>query len=204
MFDLPVSPPDSPYDFQVLLETCRGRLDQSDYDTLSILYGLSSLDLFRDEDFCREVEEYLTSSPDPVLARYKFAYYLASIFWEYFSQWQYRQVEHLDGKRWEKITEGEPGYVGELSDEFRKMIMDWLLAGIEAFREDDELMQLVRWLKYRLEMSDTSLTRAEIQVLEQALGEEIDFHKDRRAQALVQQTIRALEEQRKRNAEEQG
>ena len=107
-----------------------------------------------------------------------------------------------DGKKWEKIQPGEPGYVGEFPDSLRQMIMTWLLAGIEAFREDDELMQLIRWLKYRLDMWDTSLTQAEIQILEQALGEEIDFHKDQRAQALIENLIKVWGERHQHDADD--
>ena len=189
MFDLPVSSPHTPYDFLALIETYRHDLKQLDFSDLSILYGLSCLEFFRDQAFCQQVDRYLDSHPDPLRARYEFAYHLASSFWEFFAMWQMRQVEGPDGKRWEIIKPGQTGYVGEFPDALRAQIMDWLLAGIAAFRDDDELMQLIRWLKYRKDMSDTSLSRAELAVLEQALGEEIDFHKDKRAQALIQNLI---------------
>ena len=204
MLEFPVSPPDSPYDFQALVENHRHRLDQSSYDELAILYGLSSLEPFRDEAFCREVEGYLASSQDPVRACYEFAYYLASVFWEYYSMWDHRQIDTPEGKRWEKVKEGEPGYVGDFPDELRTKIMKWLLAGVEAYREDDELMQLIRWLKYRLGMSDTSLTQAEIEILERALGEEIDFYKDKHAQKLLKRIIEVFEEGQKRGSKVAG
>ena len=65
----------------------------------------------------------------------------------------------------------------------------WLLAGIRAYRQDRHLMQLAHWLKYRLDMWDTSLSQEDIAALEAELGYAIDFSKDEKALDLARHVI---------------
>jgi hypothetical protein len=199
MKNLPISEPITPYDFMAVFETFRDRLDQLDTCDLGIFYGLYRLEPFRDEAICREIEDFVAENPEPVRARFLLAYELASSFWETFSMWQKRRIDGADGTYREKIQPDEPGYVGVFPESLREDIMAWLLASVAVYREDDELMRCIFWLKTRLEMWDTSLTRDEIQVLEKAMGETIDIRKDKHAQALIK---RVFEKQRQKTEQD--
>ena len=85
MLEFPIADPHSPYDILALIETYRDHLGKLEFADLAILYGLSRLETFQDEAFCRKVESYLADHPDPVRAQYEFAYALASSFWEFYA-----------------------------------------------------------------------------------------------------------------------
>ncbi|MBN1145961.1 MAG: hypothetical protein JXA78_01795 [Anaerolineales bacterium] len=156
--NLPISAPDTPYDYVAFKEIYRQRLDRLDMATLAELYGLSSLERFADPDFRLQVEARLEAAPDPTRQRFEFAYHLASAFSELYGSWRSRRLPsepHV--YRYERIPADDPEYVGELPAWLVQNTMDWLLAGIAAYRADRELMQNVHWLKYRCDIGDTYL-----------------------------------------------
>lgn len=167
MFDhFAVAPPNRPYDFIALRETYRGVLNSLDMESMAMYYGISALEIGRDEAFCEQVEDWLASWSDPVLARYEFAYNLAAYFGELYAIWNSNKPD-------------EPDYVGTLPDWVYDKTMAWLLAGIAKFRDDRDLIQNVHWLRYRSMVYDTYLREdTHIPILEEALGYEIRSEDD--------------------------
>jgi hypothetical protein len=127
------------------------------------------------------INAYLDSQPQPEQARYEFAYHLASSLWEQFWIWE---IEiQPDGKSL------------EFPAELKALTMQWLLAGIPYVRHDEEKLQLIHWLKYRIGMFDTSLNDEDIEILESAMGYEIDPNEDPHALALMKSIAEKFRQQ---------
>lgn len=179
--NLPVSESRTPHDFAAVREHYRTTIHECSLEGLAEFYGISTLEPCRDDDFCQLVEAILDAAEYPVRARFEFAYHLASSFWEDYHILLINQREF-------------PGLFDEvtLPPWLIDRTMEWLLAGIAAYRDDREVMQMVHWLRYRRMNWDTYLTDAQLDALEQALGYPINAKEDPYLKEILQDTWEKL------------
>lgn len=183
-----LSPPRTPYDYQAWREAVRGNLADQPLDLLADLYGLSALPSFQDQSFCDQVEAVLAAKPEPIYARFVFAYWVGASFWDALSMWNYQNPQGAD-------------FVGDLPDWLTEKVIAWLIEGIRAYHQDRELMQNIHWLKYRDMSGDTFLTSVDIQRLEEELGYQIRFQDDPIAQAMTKEIFEQVEKLKKEHTE---
>jgi hypothetical protein len=218
MNTFPVGKPKTIFDWAALRDEFRGKLELLEMETLSVLYGLSKTDGYRDDDFAREVEEYLLRSADPIRTRYDFAYHLGSWFWDTYSTWGYQVfTEKPQGDRPYRVfrreyngTEfysvdllpGEPGYVGDFVEGFHDKVMDWLLEGLSVYSDDQEVIDYAFYLISRMGLGDTFLEEQDQALMEAAANKEISFKTSAGGRRIVEVLLDTLEEERKKKDNE--
>lgn len=183
MFDFPISPPTSAFEWQAFKEIHCQEIDQLNLESLATLYGLCHVEPFRDDAFIATVDDLLSQQKEPTRWSYEFACELALSFWDRYARW--------------KIQDRNFELVGDLPDELKKRIMAWLVDGIQAYKQDLPMMRLVYWLKYRSTVMDTYLDDVDIETLETTLGAPIDFSKDEHARILIDQVMEKFKERGK-------
>jgi hypothetical protein len=214
-----VGPPKTIFDWAAWRDEFRGKLELLDLETLSILYGLSQTVGFQDDDFVREVKEYLSRSADPVRTRFDFAYHLASGFWEEYVGWGYLVYtekpandrpyrifkREYNGPEFYSVDllPDEPGYAGDFVEGFHDQVMDWLLEGLSIYPDEQEVIDYAFYLVSRIGMWDTFLKEPDQALMEAAARKEISFKTSAGGRRMVKQVIEAFEEERKKKADEQ-
>lgn len=217
MNTFPVGKPQTIFDWAVLRDEFRGQLELLDLESLSILYGLSKITGYQDNDFAREVEDYLSKSADRVRTCFNFAYHLASSFWDTYSTWgymdfaekpandcPYRVVKHeYQGPEYYRVDllPDEPGYAGDFVDGFHDKVMDWLLEGLSVYADDQEVIDYAFYLISRMGMWDTFLEEQDQALMEAAAHKEISFKTSAGGRRMVNQVIDAFEKERKKKDE---
>jgi len=218
MNTFPVGSPQSIFDWVALRDEFRGKLELLEMETLSVLYGLSKTVGYQDDDFAREVEEYLSKSADPIRARYDFAYHLGSWFWDKYSTWGYLVfTEKPQGGRPYHVFQreyngpefysvallpGEPGYAGDFVEGFHDKVMNWLLAGLSAYADDDEVIDYAFYLISRMGMLDTFLEEEDKLLMEAAANKEISFKTSPGGRRILGIVTDAVEKERKKKGDE--
>jgi len=219
MDTFPVGKPKTIFDWAVLRDEFRGKLDLVEMETLSVFYGLSKTSGYQDESFAREVEEYLSKSADPVRTRFDFAYHLASSFWDVYSTWgylvfaekplndrPYRAFHYeYNGPEYYRVDllPDEPGYAGDFVEGFHDKVMDWLLEGLSVYADEQEVIDYAFYLISRMGLGDTFLEEQDKALMEAAANKEISFKTSAGGRRIVGQVMEALEKERKKNDEEQ-
>ena len=219
MNTFPVGKPKTIFDWAVLRDEFRGKLELLEMETLCVLYGLSKTVGYQDDNFARAVAEYLSMSADPVRTRYDFAYHLASWFWDEYSTWgysvfaekplndrPYRAVHYeANGPEYYRVDllPDEPGYAGDFVEGFHDQVMDWLLEGLSAYADDQEVIDYAFYLVSRMGMWDTFLEERDQALLEAAAHKEISFKTSAGGRRMVSQVIEAFEKERKKKDEDQ-
>lgn len=199
--------PDTVFDWVAYRDIYRERLDTLDVEIVAMLYGLSTLVAFRDDDCLRRIEHLLDTAPNPVLARYVIGCELAEQFGgEY---WRWTRVytpEEIEQRRaiengaygpypiGRPITPEDPGYVGPIPLELRKTVTDWIVAGIPLVRDDEELFFSVRNIAARFDGGDTFLEAEDIERLRQASGDPLTMATNLRGQQIIRAMIEKLRE----------
>jgi hypothetical protein len=183
--NLPVSEPQTLYDWLAVKESNRDNLAALQTKDLAVLYGLAYTPLLADPSFCAEIETVLEQSPDPVRARYEFAYILASHYWDKLTIWA-REIATLMAGRDvnDPLANDEWSYDDLLPKPMIDKAKHWLTAGARAMRSDEEMMQLLVWVKSRACCMDTIFLEEDVEEIEAELGEEIDIHNNAQVQAL--------------------
>ena len=214
-----VGKPQTIFDWAALRNEFRGKLELLDLETLSVLYGLSQTFGFQDDDFVREVKEYLSKSADPVRTRFDFAYHLASWFWEEYSGWGYLVYtekpandrpyrvfkREYNGPEFYSVDllPDEPGYAGDFVEGFHDQVMDWLLEGLSVYPDEQEVIDYAFYLISRMGMGDTFLEGPDRALMEAAANKEISFKTSAGGRRIVGLVVEKLEEERKKKADEQ-
>lgn len=215
MNTFPVGRPQTIFDWAVLRDEFRGKLELLEMETLSVLYGLSKTSGYQDDDFAREVEAYLSKFTDPVRTRYDFAYHLASWFWDKYTTWGYMdftekpmddrpyRVVHYEhnGPEYYRVDllPDEPGYAGDFVEGFHDMVMDWLLEGLSTYVDDQEVIDYAFYLISRMGLWDTFLEEeTDKPLLEAAANKEISFKTSAGGRRILGIVVDALEEERKK------
>lgn len=215
----PVGKPQTVFDWAALRDEFRSKLEVVDLETLSILYGLSQTVGFQDDDFVRGAKEYLSKSADPIRTRFDFAYHLASSFWEAYSGWGYlvyteKPADDRPYRVFKREYNGpefysvellpdEPGYAGDFVAGFRDQVMYWLLEGLSVYPDEQEVIDYAFYLISRMGMGDTFLEESDKVLMEAAANKEISFKTSAGGRRIVGLVIDALEEERKKKADEQ-
>jgi len=219
MNTFPVGKPQTIFDWAALRDEFRGKLELLESETLSVLYGLSQTVGFQDDDFVRETKEYLSKSADPVRTCFDFAYHLASWFWDKYFMWGYLiyTEKPADGRPYRafkreyngpefysvNLLPDEPGYAGDFVEGFHDQVMDWLLEGLSVYPDEQEVIDYAFYLISRMGMGDTFLEEADKDLMEAAANKEISFKTSAGGRRIVGLVIDALEEERKKKADEQ-
>lgn len=204
--------PNTVFDWVAYRDIYRERLDTIDIEMLAMLYGFSTLTEFRDDDCLHRIEQLLNNAPDPVLARYVVGCNLAEHFGgEY---WRWTRVftpEEIEQRRaiengalgnyplGRAITPHDPGYVGPIPAELRKIATDWIVAGIPLVREDEELFFNVRNIAARFDGGDTFLEAEDIRRLRLASGDPLTMATNLRGQQIIRDMIEKLRELQEKN-----
>lgn len=175
MNNFSVGGPQTIFDWVALRGEFGGKLDLLELDTLSILYGLSKTIGYRDDDFARLVEEYLSKSSDPIRMRFDLAYQLCSRFWDYYESWsvEVSQPDH-------------PGYVGDMTDDFQDILLAWVLEGLISYSDKSEVMDSAFYIVSRIGNYDTFLEEKDIALLESAAKKEISIKTSEGGRKLIE------------------
>ncbi len=188
-----VGGPQTVFDWAALRDEFRGKLELLELETLSVLYGLSNTVGYQDDDFVREVKEYLSkSTDDPIRTRFDFAYSLGSHFWDTYEIWF---LEHTQPD--------EPGYVGGFSEGFHDTVLGWLLEGLSVYADDQEVMDCAFYLVSRTGMGDTFIEERDKPLMEAAANKEISFKTSAGGRKIAQLVLDAFEAERKKKPDEQ-
>jgi hypothetical protein len=209
---LPVSAPETVHDWAAFRDLHRLDLSGLDLQTLAVLYGFSSLVEFRDEDCLQRIEHLMDAADDPVRARYDLAWNLGESFDEHYYRWhtvftpeEKARLEELKNGAFGPVPFGrpiqpeEPGYVSEIPAELHDTVVQWLVAGIERFRDDEDLFQHVRSIAARALAGDTFLDDADIAHLRLASDDELTLRTDKRAQKMLEQMTKDFNDARSQN-----
>ncbi len=205
---LPVGAPITVHDWAAFRELHRHDLSSLDIETLAVLYGFSSLIEYRDEECLHSIERVMDEADDPVRARYDLAWNLGEFFDdEHFYRWrvvytpeEIARLEALHNGAYGEVPRGrpiqpdDPGYVSEIPVELHTKVVNWLKAGIERFREDEEIFQHVRTIAARALAGDTFLDDADIEQLRGASNDELTLRTDKRAQEMLGRIIKDFNE----------
>jgi hypothetical protein len=187
-----VGPPKTIFDWAALRDEFRGKLELLELETLSVLYGLSQTVGYQDDDFVREVKDYLSKSADPVRTRFDFAYHLGSYFWDTYELWGF-----------ENIQPGEPGYAGDFVAGFHDQVMEWLLEGLSTYPDEQEVIDYAFYLVSRTGMGDTFIEERDKPLMEAAANKEISFKTSAGGRRIAQIVFDAFEAERKKKGDEQ-
>jgi hypothetical protein len=210
---LPVGPPVTVQDWAAFRELHRHDLSSLDIKTLAALYGFSSLLEYRDDDCLQRIEQMMNEAGDPVRARYDLAWNLGEFFDdEYFYRWriiytpeELARLEALRNGSYGTVPRGrlirpdEPGYVSEIPAELHSKVVNWLVEGIDRFRDDEELFQHIRTISARALAGDTFLDDADIEQLRRASDDELSLRTDKRAQEMIGKFIKDFNQAMGRN-----
>jgi hypothetical protein len=174
MNNFSVGGPQTIFDWVALREEFGSKLDLLGLDSLSILYGLSKTIGYRDDDFVQVVEEYLVKSPDPIRVRFDLAYQLCSHFWDSYEVWGMG------------VRPGEPGYMGEMVDDFHDVLLAWVLDGLTSYSDESEVMDSAYFIVSRIGNYDTFLEEQDIALMEAAANKEISINTSKGGQELIE------------------
>ena len=177
MNNFSVSVPRSVYDWVAIRDEFRGKLDLLELESIAILYGLSRTMGYRDDDFARRVEDYLTGYSDPIRVRFELAYQLGSEFWETYNEWQ---------------LNSEPDHIGELLGVLHDTVLGWLLEGLSVYSNESEVMDQAYFLVSRIGNFDTFLAEDDIPLLETAARKEISLKTSEGGRKLIQDITDAM------------
>jgi len=175
MKDISVGGPQTIFDWAALREEFVSKLELLELDSMSILYGLSKSIGYRDDDFARAVEDFLSKSPDPIHIRFDLAYQLCSHFWDYYEIW-----------RMDVRQPREPGYMGDMMDDFNDIVLAWLLDGLISYSDESDVMDSAYFIVSRIGNSDTFLGEQDIPLMEVAAKKEISIETSKGGQELVE------------------
>ena len=175
MKEISVGGPQTIFDWAALREEFISKLELLELDSMSILYGLSKTIGYRDDNFAQAVEEFLSKSPDPVHIRFDLAYQLCSHFWDYYEIW-----------RMDVRQSGEPGYMGDMMDDFNDIVLAWVLDGLMSYSDESEVMDSAYFIVSRIGNSDTFFGEQDIALMEAAAKKEISIETSKGGQELVE------------------
>jgi hypothetical protein len=210
---LPVGPPVTVQDWAAFRELHRHDLSSLDIETLAALYGFSSLLECHDDDCLQSIEQMMNEADDPVRARYDLAWNLGEFFYDgYFYRWrivytpeELARLEALRNGSYGTVPRGrpvrpdEPGYVSEIPAELHSKVVNWLVEGIDRFRDDEELFQHIRTISARALAGDTFLDDTDIEQLRRASDDELTLRTDKRAQEMLREFIKDFNQAMGRN-----
>lgn len=175
MNNFSVGQPQTIFDWVALREEFRGKVEILDIGTLSILYGLSNTVVYRDDEFSSEVEDFLSTSADPIRTRFDFAYELASEFWETYKLWDFSSIQTSGNAR-----------ASELLQELHDKALKWLIDGLTLYSDQMEVMDSAFFVVSRIGNYDTFLEEDDIPLLEAAARKEISFKTSEGGRRIVQ------------------
>jgi hypothetical protein len=181
-------------DWLIFRATHRDQLSELDLTTLAVIYGLSSRAPYNDPALCYQIEHLVEHSPDPLHTGFMLAYHAATYYEDISSSWGWGKISAgASEDQYGAIPTGQPGYIAGHPPSFIQQIKHWLIAGIEAYRDDRGRMQLIHWIKYRSLAGDSFLLESDIAELESALGYEIVAAADSHAKELARQVLENFE-----------
>jgi hypothetical protein len=213
---LPVGLPVTVHDWSAFRELHRHDLSSLDIKTLAVLYGFSSLAEYRDDDCLQSIEQMMNEADDPVRVRYDLAWNLGEFFYdEYFYQWriiytpeELARLEELLNGSYGVVPPGrpvrpdEPGYISKIPAELHSKVVNWLVEGIDRFRDDEELFQHIRTISARALAGDTFLDDTDIEQLRRASDDELTLRTDKRAQEMLREFIKDFNQAMGRNEDD--
>jgi len=171
----PVGPAHTVFDWAALRDEFRTKLELLELKSIAVMYGLSRTEGYRDDDFARKVDDYLSKLPDPIRSRFDLAYLLGSDFWNTYDVWSMDSVQP-----------GEPGYIGDLLDDLHDTVLAWLLEGLTAYSDIPEVMDSAYYLVSRVGNYDTFLEEEDIPLLEAAARKEISLENSEGGRKIIQ------------------
>jgi hypothetical protein len=174
MNNFSVGGPQTIFDWIALRAEFQSKLELLDLDSLSILYGLSKTIGYRDDDFVQIVEEYMSKSSDPIRMRFDLAYLLGSHFWDSYEVWGMG------------VQPGEPGYMGDMVDDFHDLLLAWVLEGLSHYSSESDVMDSAFFLVSRTGNYDTFLEEADVPLMETAANKEISIETSEGGRELVE------------------
>jgi len=174
MNNFSVGSPQTIFDWVAIREEFRSKLELLELDSLSMLYGLSKTIGYRDDDFVHAVEEYLSKSPDPIRVRFDLAYLLGSHFWDSYEVWGMG------------VRPGDPGYMGDMVDDFHDLLLAWVLEGLIHYSSDPDVFDSAFFLVSRTGNYDTFLNEDDVPLMEAVANKEISIKTSRGGQELVE------------------
>ncbi|HSM72802.1 MAG TPA: hypothetical protein VK851_14755 [Anaerolineales bacterium] len=183
MNNFSVGAPQTVFDWAAVRDEFRTKIEQLELEPISMLYGLSKTVGYRDDDFVQMVEGYLSNSPDPIRSRFYIAYHLCNRFYDNYDAW------------WFDVKQpSEPGFVGEMVDGFRDLVVEWILEGLKQYSDEPEIMDYAYFIVSRIGFSDTFLEQNDIPLMQAASKREISVENSRGAQELFEIVRKAFRE----------
>ena len=193
--------PKTIFDWAAIRDEFREKLDLLPIASLSIVYGLSCTEGYRDDEFVCLADAYLAKVTDPVRTRFDFAYELGSWFWDEYSGWGFACLTEPPADRpyhtVKRINNGpdlysikllpdEPGYVGDLLEGLHDKVLQWLLDGLTAYADEQEVFDKAFFLVSRLGLGDTLLEAEDKLLLEAAANKEISLKTSKTGRAMIE------------------
>jgi len=170
-----LSDPDTIFDWAAMRDVIRKRVDLAPIRSLAIAYGLSCTVGYRDDVFVEVINTFVGMLDDPVRARFDLAYMIGSSFWDHYEIWHYENVHPED-----------PGYVGDMLDDFHDKILGWMLDGLSAHSDIPEVIDNAYFLVSRIGNYDTFFEEDDIPLMEAAAGKEISINTSEGGRKLIE------------------
>jgi len=170
-----LSDPQTIFDWSAIRDGFRRRLDLVPIKSLAIAYGLSCTVGYRDNVFVEVVDTFVGMLDDPVRTRFDLAYIIGSSFWDHYDMWHFENIHPED-----------PGYVGDMLDDFHGKILGWVLDGLSAYSDVPEVMDNAYFLVSRIGNYDTFFEEEDILLMEAAAGKEISINTSEGGRKLIE------------------
>ena len=170
-----LSDPDTIFDWAAMRDVIRKRVDLAPMRSLAIAYGLSCTVGYRDDVFVEVIDTFVGMLDDPVRERFDLAYMIGSSFWDHYDMWHFENTHPED-----------PGYVGDMLDDFHGKILGWVLDGLSAYSDVPEVMDNAYFLVSRIGNYDTFFEEDDIPLMEAAAGKEISLNTSEGGRKLIE------------------
>ena len=170
-----LSDPDTIFDWAAMRDVIRKRVDLAPMRSLAIAYGLSCTVGYRDDVFVEVIDAFVEMLDDPVRERFNLAYMIGSSFWDHYDMWHFENTHPED-----------PGYVGDMLDDFHGKILGWVLDGLSVYSDVPEVMDNAYFLISRIGNYDTFFEEEDILLMEAAAGKEISINTSEGGRQLIE------------------
>lgn len=169
-----LSDPDTIFDWAAMRDGIRRRVDLAPMRSFAITYGLSCTVGYRDDSYVESLDAFIEMLNDPVRERFDLAYAICSSFWDHYEIWHFENIHPED-----------PGYVGDMLDDFHDKILNWVLEGLSAYSDDPDVMDSAYFIVSRIGIGDTFLEEKDIPLMEAAAGREISVNTSEGGRRLI-------------------
>jgi hypothetical protein len=189
MQELPVSNPETVFQWEAFRELHRHDLHTLDIEVLYALYGFSILPEYRDEACLRAIEDVMDRSADPVRFRYEMACMLGNYFDGDHFLWSTLNIG-TPGQR--SVLPDEPCYISPIPQKLHTIVDNWVCDGIAAFGIGDPQFHQVRNIAARFAGGSTFLTETDIARFCEVSGNPLDWRTDPSAQERIARAVEAM------------